>query len=280
LERKELSTTNVGVEVKFYSNVGPSLDDVITAMEKECQPIHKELLRAAIGPINLGDIPRLLTHLETRSVCIREDLTEMNKALHSSLAEMLNEEGITTMLRAGMIAKKEPINETALRKLAHNSMPRVRAELVEREKGLQKKAKKWHNDSIEQCPIPSGKVDEYAKFKYQILGCDKEPFVLGDGALFFRQGTHISGTNFPFSALEEVWLPLSPSRCLAGARGNTVSPASFVPRYAAMSAKTFFVSNSNGQSELASHIGTGIHPLLAEIRDQIVRDIHKTLGKS
>jgi hypothetical protein len=165
--------------------------------------------------------------------------------------EGAHQSGFSVWLRA----RGEPVNEGALAEYVRNQMPEVRRKIASRAPLLGKKAQGWHNKTIETCPLPTGKIEQYSDFQYDVVSNgDGEPFVLGDGAIFFRHGERISGISYPFLTVEEVWLPLSPSRCLIGVRGKSRSSIAKVPEYAASTASQFFISGFNTQTGLGRHI--------------------------
>lgn len=247
----EVSIRDVGVEERFYGDIDP----LVTKQEKEYLPLHKKLLETQLGSIPITGIPEFLTHLEVRSIAVRRMGELFAKTIQD---EMLTEDKIRSIYAARLRARGELVDEKALTEFIRGQMTEVNRKGANRAALLGKKAQSFHNKTIGTCPLPTGKIEQYAEFQYRIVGCEGEPFVLGDGAIFFRHGERLSNISFPFLKVEEVWLPLSPTRCLTGVRGESKSSSAKVPEYAAATACQFFVSGSNAQTGLGRHIASGI----------------------
>ncbi|UKE46241.1 MULTISPECIES: DUF4238 domain-containing protein [Xanthomonas translucens group] len=300
------STMGLGQERDFYGSAAASCaDENITESENRLAAILNRLNESC--SVSQGDQALLVGALAVRTKKMRESLEAVVKVFSSEMSELLQKHGIGRRdieVYWSDRSKLEAMIQEELKKVP--PMPReMRAKVISRLKQqwhgqraqiiaqMQAGIKALATDLFRRMDHESAQIADRAFrrvfegdptipervasltriYDFSVISaCEREEFILGDSAAIgFRADRSprlpIGDLNDD-SPLEQIYLPISPTRCIAAVRkgGNAwAQPADINEASAALSHR-FFISRSPEPSNLAklqSLIGTA-DPLASE----------------
>jgi len=285
-----VSTANVGLEKSFYTETdNTTVDDAITAEEKEFSRTTNRLHSSPRGKTNSSGIPRLLAHLEVRSRHIRQNFLQSTTSLYEKTIPVLND----TQRFGGLLSahiKNDPTNlvemvrdslrdngrseseAAAIASAIEQSLPdlleRMAPELQTAAAGilqnlpetLRRAVKGAHIQALQKTIAPDVRAQWYEQLTFEIAEVSTNDMILGDSAVLFQ----VDGPKQFKPAAEKgdvivaAFLPLAPDRVLIGTHQPYYFDSSELRRAIARCSLEFFIASadSDENAALAEAIGT------------------------
>lgn len=296
------NTAGVGQQRDFYGRSdGVSVDDAITLVESQLACTAHALDQCPLGTVALHDIALLFGALSMRTKAMRDAMQRLApnllKAVQAKVADpdevrrvvrsaLTNEHLVEEAIEAELV-KRPAMNRTERRRAKKYLRREMRNKYKNNERqhtqelrhlldnvldNLKMQATTIADGAVLQAlgkdPLMPERARGFEKFTFEEVGANStEPFILGDcvaWALYSDGKPHLALGDIDDSVrIEQIVLPISPRRCIIGARGQMPGALSVrqINEASASLSLEMFVSNdmhAESMRQLQPLIGTAL----------------------
>ena len=306
----ETNIVNVGVESQFYTEEDDrEVDDLITTAEDSFSILVRALRNGETSSFSNPELPKLITHFETRTRHIRQNFLELGNFGVSSVLDKIKDEDFFTnwaikkirnnpeMIRSSLARelKDQQLSQESLDLLTKLSTQHLVpylihlnkskfSKLADRLKPLLKEklaqaAKSGHIKGLRQASAPEAKIQIFENLTYKVHVQSGDPLILGDSILFF----HVDGPRPYKTFLEKedklkcVYIPLDSRHMLVGVNKGVIPELNDIQEVAACCSLEYFIGteNSTQNQKLHEKIGIDAYLLTHEEMETMVKDAFK-----
>jgi hypothetical protein len=298
---------NVATEGFFYSEgEDHSIDNVITDAEDEFAKLITIFRSDDIDDVYFNDVPKLISHLESRTRSIRVSFQNSATYLMGEIKEKFLKDDVLTkyfkekilsdpnkfneLLDAQLDEKKVPLElRDGIKKLmlanSDQWIPPVVKNLVEEIKPLldvmistklPEAMKSGHLKALRESIHPAIKVKKYDLLTFKVINTDFD-IPLGDSIVLFEVDGKRSFKPFceRDDLLKNIYLPISSRRILWGTLDDLIPNLNDLDLNIARCSMEFFIASSKNErfNYIQREIGQNSHILAEEEIDQILDEL-------